>query len=97
MAEKIEDWQRDETGLRQARNLLQPCIPISGNASAESEWGPWERSPPESMKAGVTVSIPRVENGKHRRGWIQRARVRETERKHRGDGGWTGGEGVRRE
>jgi hypothetical protein len=39
MAEKTEDWQRDETGLRQARNLFHPCIPISGSGSAESQWG----------------------------------------------------------
>lgn len=28
-------------GLRQARKLLHLCLPISGNSSAESEWGPW--------------------------------------------------------
>jgi hypothetical protein len=36
-----EDWQRNEMGLRQARKLLHLCLPISGNTSANSEWGPW--------------------------------------------------------
>lgn len=39
MAEKTEDWQSVETGLRQARNLFHLCIPISGSRSAESVWG----------------------------------------------------------
>lgn len=41
MAEKTEDWQRDETGVATSAEPFAACISISGNGSAESEWGHW--------------------------------------------------------
>ena len=83
MAEKSEDWQRDETGDATSAEPFAACISISGIGSAESKWGP-ERSTPGCMKAGVAVSQSRKR--KHQRGW-KKVQTERTERTGREEGG----------
>jgi hypothetical protein len=88
MAQKAEDWQRDETGLRQARKLLQPCISISGNGSAESSGA----HTPEGLNAGVAHASSWSGRRRDERGWND---VLER-RRERAPGGWGDLERVRK-
>ena len=72
-------------GLRQARKLLHLCLPISGNSSAESEWGPWGEAyrlvrTPDSRGGSAVVGKGREDEDQQLTARERRRAVRETPR-----------------